>query len=104
MVDSLRHAVVEIESEVDHGVVEEQVVLLEPRGGRYLSLDEVGSRVWELLNRDPHVEAAVQVLLQEYDVDEARLRADVATFLKRCEELSLLQVRTDPRDHGGKDG
>jgi len=99
-----RHAVVEIEPEVDHAVVEGQVVLLEPREGRYLSLDDVGSRVWELLKREPRVEAAIQALLGEYDVDETRLRSDVATFLERCEELKLLRVRPGPGDRADGGG
>src|SRR3954447_20136465 len=60
-------------------------VLLETGSGRYYGLDEVGTRMWNLLRQHGEIEAVCRDLLLEYDVPEARLREDLA---KLVEDLS----------------
>ena len=58
----------------------------------YLGLDAVGQRVWVLLETPMTLDALVEVLTQEYDVDPAQCRADVLPFLEILVENRLLQV------------
>lgn len=51
------------------------------------SLNEVGARIWALLPGAADGEEIVQKLLEEYDVEERRLRQDVEEFLQHlCRE------------------
>lgn len=53
-------------------------------------LNEVGARIWELLPDAPDEEALVRTLLEEYDVEEPQLRADVKEFLGKLREAHIL--------------
>ncbi len=66
-------------------------VLLELESGRYFGLDEVATRMWTLLVEHGTQAPVLDTLEQEYDVDAARLRADLASFLSRLEEHSLIE-------------
>lgn len=84
-------ATVRIREGVDSAVVDGQVMLLEPTDGRYLSLDEVGTRIWELIQEDGRIESILDSLKAEFNVTEERLQRDVQQFLARCEELRLVE-------------
>lgn len=75
------------------GVVEAQfdevrVVLNEDLS--YLGLDEVGQRVWDLLEEPRTLDALVAVLLEEYDVDRPTCERDVASFVTALEGHKLV--------------
>jgi hypothetical protein len=55
-------------------------VLLDPQGGECFGLDEVGTRIWELLPAHPTPSALADRLLEEYDVPRETL-ADAARLL-----------------------
>lgn len=65
-------------------------VLMELAGGRYLTLDDVAGRVWELLATSRSMSDLVTELAAEYDVMPERLIPDVLTLTERLVELSLL--------------
>lgn len=60
----------------------EEAVLLNVESGTYFGLDEVGTRIWHLLAEGRDEAAIARALQDEYDVDAAMLRADVAAFLE----------------------
>ena len=70
-------------------IVEGQAVLLNLATKRYHSLDEVGTRVWGLLGEGLSTEALVKTMLEEFDVDEATLRSDLATLFAALIEAGL---------------
>lgn len=55
-----------------------------------LTLNETGERMWDLLPRCDTEGALVQQMLEEYEVDEATLRADVGAFLDSLRQLDIL--------------
>ena len=55
-----------------------------------LTLNETGERMWDLLPRCETEEALVRQMLEEYEVDEAALRADTAEFLGALRQLEIL--------------
>jgi hypothetical protein len=67
-------------------------VLLNLATGTYFGLDGVGTRVWHLLAEHRSVEAVIEALLLEYEVDEQELRHDVDTLLRQCEEKGLVKA------------
>jgi Coenzyme PQQ synthesis protein D (PqqD) len=72
-----------------------EAVLLDTAGGGYFGLDEVGTRMWTLLARHGRVEPVVRELLAEFDVDEARLRADATAFVDTLASHGLVEVVDD---------
>lgn len=70
-----------------------ETVLLELSRGVYYGLDEIGTRIWNLLAEGRSLEETVDVLVEEYDVDRARGAADVLCLVGELEERRLLEIR-----------
>ena len=70
-----------------------EMVLLNLESGKYYGLDEVGTRMWALLEAYGDLEAAYQVLLDEYEVDEAQLQADLVRLVDELAANELVSVQ-----------
>jgi hypothetical protein len=85
---------VEISPEALFQELEGETVLLNLQSERYYGLDDVGTRMWQLLAENGDVGAAFTQLLQEYDVDAVQLEADLAGLIGRLAEAGLLSITT----------
>ena len=70
-----------------------EAVLLDLKTELYYGLDDIGTRMWQLLESNGHVEAACARLLQDYEVDEATLKQDLAELIDMLAEAGLLSVQ-----------
>lgn len=67
-------------------------VLLNVQTEKYFGLDEVGTRMWAALTRSGDVESACEALIEEFDVEPERLRADLEALLGELVGHGLLNV------------
>jgi hypothetical protein len=74
-------------------VLQGESVVLNLETEWYVGLDEVGTRMWEVLTTEADVEAAAKRLLDEYDVDEPRLRADLTQFIAELTSRNLVELQ-----------
>jgi hypothetical protein len=65
-------------------------VLLNLQTKRYFSLNETGTRIWELVRESADEEAIVHALLTEYEVEEAMVRTEVRRILDELLEAQLI--------------
>jgi hypothetical protein len=71
--------------------------LLVPTGARVMdmnaliTLNPTARRVWELLAEDHSVESLAAGVVEQFDVDRDRARADVQAFLDKLGRLGLLE-------------
>lgn len=68
----------------------DSTVLLDHRAGAYFGLDEVGTRVWELLGTGASLTAVVDTLAEEYEVPRAVLERDTTEIVSRLRQSNLL--------------
>ncbi|MET0398099.1 MAG: PqqD family protein [Longimicrobiaceae bacterium] len=68
----------------------DRTVLLDPVRGEYYGLDQVGTRIWELLPACPTAAALAERLFDEYDAPRDRLAADAAALLGKLAALKLV--------------
>ncbi|HIE89330.1 MAG TPA: PqqD family protein [Gammaproteobacteria bacterium] len=74
-----------------------ELVILDMGSEEYFSLNEVGCKLWRLLESNSDLSVAVASLLEQYDVDSKQLSDDVesvVTELKRVGLLSELPATT----------
>ena len=83
---------VAISPEVLFQEVSGEIVLLDLASESYFGLDEIGARIWALLNEEKTVGQIVEILLEEYEVDRARLEGDVNDLLESLLEAGLIKV------------
>jgi hypothetical protein len=65
-------------------------VLLNLQTKRYFSLNETGTRIWEMVQQTADEEAIVATLLSEYDVNETLARSEVRRILDELIEAQLI--------------
>jgi hypothetical protein len=65
-------------------------VLLNLQTKRYFSLNETGTRIWEMVQQTSDEEAIVTTLLNEYDVEEPMARTEVRRILDELIEAQLI--------------
>jgi hypothetical protein len=67
-----------------------ELVLLNFDTERYFGLDDVGTRILEVLRDAASIEAGLPTLLEEFDVEEAQLRGDVSALLSQLIDGGLV--------------
>ena len=72
-----------------------EVAILDLGAGVYYGLDEVGARIWELIQKPRAVEEVQDVILNEYDVDPAGGKRDVVSLLQELADKGLVEVRDE---------
>ena len=74
-------------------MVSDEAVLVNLNTEVYLGLNPVGARMWSALTDAPSIDAAYQTLLAEYEVEPARLRADLEELLGQLLGQQLIEIR-----------
>ncbi|MEW6637015.1 MAG: lasso peptide biosynthesis PqqD family chaperone [Actinomycetota bacterium] len=70
-----------------------EAAILDLKGGTYYGLDEVGHRIWGLIQQPRSVREIRDVLVEEYDVEPDRCERDVVALLQRLADEGLVEVR-----------
>jgi len=73
--------------------VGEETILLDTQGGRYFSLDPVGTRMWQLIRQYGALRPAYETLLSEYDVGGDRLETDLLQLTEKMIEKGLANLQ-----------
>ncbi len=95
---------IEISNQVLVRDLDGEAVILDLKSQRYFGLDEVGLVTWQLISQFPDVEVVKEKMLQEFEVDLARLEEDLEVFLGRLEEEGLITVHgRSPETQRGTD-
>ena len=71
----------------------EEVAILSLKGGTYYGLDEVGARIWGLIQEPKTVEEIRDVLIEEYEVEPERCERDLISLLESLADEGLVEVK-----------
>lgn len=80
--------------------LEGEAVMLDLGSERYYGLDEVGARIWQLLDEHHDVETVVDQVLAEYEVEEEQLRSDLADLIDNLVDAGLVTIEDDETSAG----
>lgn len=80
--------------------LEGEAVMLDLGSERYYGLDEVGARIWQLLDEHHDVETVVAQVLSEYEVEEEQLRSDLADLIENLVDAGLVTIENDEASVG----
>jgi len=85
---------VRISDDVVYRELSGESVLLNLNSGVYFGLDEIGTRIWYLLAEHGDSEKIIPMLIAEYDVSEAQLRADMSALIAQLSDKGLLKIES----------
>ena len=89
-------AFVRIAPDVLHQELGGETVLLNLANEIYFGLDEVGTRVWQVLDETHSASDVVARLVEEYEVSEDQLRLDVEKLISELVEAGLVTIDSAP--------
>jgi hypothetical protein len=75
--------------------LQQESVILNLDTERYFGLDDVGARMFSILSSSNSIEAAFQVLVEEYEVEPDILKDDLLALADSLIEQGLLEVSHD---------
>lgn len=67
-----------------------ETVILDLKSESYFGLDEVGTRVWQLLQEHGDVQKVFDAMLEEFDVDANTLASDMKNLVDDLIEKGLI--------------
>ena len=72
------------------------VIMLDLKSGIYYGLEEVGARIWDLLQEPVSVSNIRDILLEEYDVSVEECERDLLSLLEEMESRALIEIKNEP--------
>ena len=76
-------------------IVDGEAVLVLPEQGKVKVLNEVGGRIWELVDGTRTVGEIVQLICREFEVDEASAREDTLGFISDLLDRCIFDSRPE---------
>ncbi|MEW6027514.1 MAG: PqqD family protein [Planctomycetota bacterium] len=73
-------------------MIEGDTIIVNPKDRLMHQLNDVGSRVWELIARKQAVTDLVNAITNEYDIEPPEAGADIIQLLEKMSELKLIKV------------
>lgn len=70
--------------------VDSEVIMLSLNEGKYHALNEVGTRIWELLDQSIEVKSLVSILTKEYDISITVCEEETLELLNELYEKGLI--------------
>ena len=72
--------------------LEGETAILNLKNSVYYGLDPIGARVWQLIQEPTTLAQIRDVLKGEYDVEAARLEADIRDLLQQLADQGLVEI------------
>ncbi len=70
-----------------------ETVLLDLESENYFGLDEVGTRIWQLIEEKGNLQGIYDTLLAEYEVTEEQLLDDLEALVTQIADLGLVSLQ-----------
>jgi hypothetical protein len=67
-----------------------EIVMMSIENGEYYGIDEIGSRIWELLELPISVNELIGILLDEFDAEKPECQSDTLEFLNELLSKNLI--------------
>ena len=72
--------------------VDREIVILSVERGSYFGLDDIGSEIWQRLEKAVRVDALCDSLAERYDADRETIESDVLALLEKLAGEGLITV------------
>lgn len=78
--------------EIDDTDLDGEKVMMNLDKGEYFMMNEVGSRIWEIISEPINVKEIINTLRNEYEVEEETCKDTVIEFLGRLNHADLISI------------
>ena len=78
--------------EIEDTDLDGEKVMMNLEKGEYFMMNEVGSRIWEIISKPINVKDIIETLRSEYEVDEETCKCTVIEFLTGLNHAKLISI------------
>lgn len=78
--------------EIDATDLDGEAVMMNMEKGQYFMMNEVGSRIWEIIDEPTKVSLVIETLIKEFEVDKEECEKTVINFLSELSYAELIKV------------
>ena len=79
--------------EIDDTDLDGEKVMMNLDKGEYFMMNEVGSRIWDIIDKPIKVKEIIETLTLEYEVDEEVCKDAVIEFIERLNKAELINIK-----------
>jgi hypothetical protein len=79
--------------EIIHSAIDNETVMMSIEQDEYYGLDEVGTRIWNILEEPHSTSEIIEFLEPDYDVDRKQMENDVLSFLEEMVSGKVLYTK-----------
>ena len=72
--------------------VGDEIMMMSPEHGKYIGVNDVGARIWELIETPSDAATVYAELQREFDVSPEDCKAEVDSFLAEMEKHGAVSV------------
>jgi hypothetical protein len=72
------------------GRLHDEMVMMDPEQGKYFSLNQVATRIWDMLEGELTIDELWAMLREEYEVESHRCNEEGAGYLEEMARLGLI--------------
>ncbi len=83
---------IKISSEVLTQEVGGETVILDLKSEGYFGLDEIGTRIWQLIQEQKNLQSVTETMLNEYDVEPDQLKTDIKNLINELVKSGLVDL------------
>ena len=91
----LQDSIIRVASEQTSCDLAGEAVILNLRSGEYFSLNDVGTRIWNLIQEPKTVGAVLESVLAEYDVEPDRIERDLLALFENMATNGLIEIENE---------
>ncbi len=77
---------------IDSTEIDGEKVMMDIENGKYLALNSVGTRIWDLIESQISISEIVHKLLSEYDIDKETCEIKTIKFITELSNLKIINV------------
>lgn len=80
-------------TEIDDTDLDGEKVMMNLDKGQYFMMNEVGSKIWDIIEEKVSVKQIIKRLREEYEVDEEICKDNVINFLGQLNKADLINIK-----------
>jgi len=73
-------------------IIDGQAYIVTVNDSKLHLLNEIGTRIWQLIERKIDFEELLKKLISEYDIELEKLRADLKEFIEELNSKGLIKI------------
>jgi len=73
--------------------VDGEMVLLDMNSENYFGLDEVGTAIWQAMQKSGSLKEVYQAMLEQYEVEPEVLEKDLLDFVQKLNDSGLAEIK-----------